>query len=211
MGIQKLFKSRTVLLEMARLRGYNTDPYASFSLNEIEIMFKNTEKKTSAELGTLDMTMLNKLGSKMYVKNLMASKLRVNNFKSLIDDMLEGYVKTGDEVVFIVKDKINNMDNFNNMLDTYLVTNNVFIQIFSLDNLLFNITQHNLVPEMVVVSPEVRDKLLEKYSSNITQFPQILKSDPHAKFLGVRKGDMCKITRASETAGSCVTYRMCLH
>ena len=40
--------------------------------------------------------------------------------------------------------------------------------------------------------------------------PQILKSDPQAKFLGVRKGDMCEIIRASETAGNSITYRMCL-
>ena len=169
-----------------------------------------SEKKTTAELGSLDMTMVNKLGSKMYFKYLLASKLRVNNFKTLIDEMLEGYVKSGDEVIFVVKDRINNMDGFNSLLDTYLTSHNVFIQIFCLDNLLFNITRHNLVPEMVVVSPDTREQLLEKYSLTPKQVPQILTSDPHAKFLGVRKGDMCKITRASETAGSYVTYRMCL-
>ena len=63
---------------------------------------------------------------------------------------------------------------------------------------------------MSVVSPETRNELLAQYSLNVTQLPQILKSDPHAKFLGVRKGDLCKITRASETAGTYVTYRMCL-
>lgn len=210
MSIQKLFKSRSIILEMAGLRGYDVEPYSTFSINEIEVMFKNSEKKTSAELGSLDMTMVNKLGSKMYFKYLLASKLRVNNFRTLIGEMLEGYIKSGDELIFVVKDRINNMDGFNSLLDTYLTSHNVFIQIFCLDNLLFNITRHNLVPEMAVVSPETREQLLEKYSLTPKQVPQILKSDPHAKFLGVRKGDMCKITRASETAGSYVTYRMCL-
>lgn len=210
MSIQKLFKSRNIILEMAELRGYETEPYKNFSMNEIEVMFKNSEKKTSPEMGSLDMTMVNKHGSKMYIKYLLVSKLRVNNFKTLIYDMLETYVKEDDEVIFIVKDRINNMDSFNSMLDTYLTSNKVFVQIFFLDNMLFNITKHILVPEMAVVSPETRDELLAQYSLNVTQVPQILQSDPHAKFLGVRKGDLCKITRASETAGTYVTYRMCL-
>jgi DNA-directed RNA polymerase I, II, and III subunit RPABC1 len=102
------------------------------------------------------------------------------------------------------------MDTFDSMLEGYLTVNNVFIQIFSLDNLLFNITKHDLVPRMRIISPEEKANVLERYSATPSQMPQILKSDPQAKFLGVRKGDMCEIIRASETAGNSVTYRMCL-
>ena len=137
---------------MAGLRGYDVEPYSTFSINEIEVMFKNSEKKTTAELGSLDMTMVNKLGSKMYFKYLLASKLRVNNFKTLIDEMLEGYVKSGDEVIFVVKDRINNMDGFNSLLDTYLTSHNVFIRIFCLDNLLLILPTH-LVPRWLWFHP----------------------------------------------------------
>ena len=118
MSIQKLFKSRNIILEMAELRGYEIEPYRHYSMNEIEVMFKNSEKKTSPEMGSLDMTMVNKHGSKIYIKYLLVSKLRVNNFKPLIYDMLETYVKEDDDVIFIVKDKINKKDSFNSMLDT---------------------------------------------------------------------------------------------
>ena len=210
MSVNKLFKSRSVIIEMLEMRGFNVEPYRNFSLNEIEAMFKATEKKTSPELGSLDMTVVNSLGGKLYVKYLMASKLRTSNFKTLIDEMLEGILNGGDEIIFILKDTVNNMDTFDSMLEGYLSVNNLFIQIFSLDNLLFNITKHQLVPKMRIISPEERDAVLETFSATQGQMPQILKSDPQSKFLGVRKGDMCEIIRASETAGNSVTYRMCL-
>ena len=63
---------------------------------------------------------------------------------------------------------------------------------------------------MRILSEEEKDKVLKTYSATPEQMPQILKSDPQAKFLGVRKGDMCEIIRASETAGNALTYRMCI-
>ena len=210
MSVNKLFKSRSVITEMLGMRGFDVEQYKNFSLNEIEVMFKATEKKTTAELGSLDMTVVNSVGGKLYVKYLMASKLRTSNFKTLIDEMLENFLQSGDEIIFILKDTVNNMDTFDSMLEGYLTVNNVFIQIFSLDNLLFNITKHDLVPRMRIISPEEKASVLERYSATPSQMPQILKSDPQAKFLGVRKGDMCEIIRASETAGNSVTYRMCL-
>tara|TARA_B100001093_G_scaffold496994_1_gene543377 strand:+ start:536 stop:1099 length:564 start_codon:yes stop_codon:yes gene_type:complete len=184
--------------------------YDNFSINEIELMFKGCEKKTTSELGSLDINVSNKFGGKLYVKYLLASKLRSNNFKLLIDDMIENYLVSGDEVLFILKDNVNNMDSFDSMLESYLTTKNIFIQIFSLDNLMFNITKHKLVPKMRILTEEEKNKVLKTYSASPEQMPQILKSDPQAKFLGVRKGDMCEIIRASETAGNALTYRMCI-
>ena len=208
--VNKLFKSRGVIVEMLELRGYDVSQYKNFSINEIEAMFKASEKKTTAQLGSLDMTVINSLGGRLHIKYLLASKLRSANFKSLIDEMLDTVLQSGEELIFILKDSVNNMDTFDSMLEGYLTTSNVFIQIFSLDNLLFNITKHELVPKMRIMNPDESASVLERFSAKPSQMPQILKSDPQAKFLGVRKGDMCEIIRPSETAGYSYTYRMCL-
>ena len=47
---------------------------------------------------------------------------------------------------------------------------------------------------------------LDKYEN----FPIILKSDPPAKFCGVRNGDLVQITRPSETSGIYKSYRYCV-
>ena len=42
---------------------------------------------------------------------------------------------------------------------------------------------------------------------SVSQLPIIKKTDPVAKFLGMKRGDICKIYRVSETAGKTIYYR----
>jgi DNA-directed RNA polymerase I, II, and III subunit RPABC1 len=42
------------------------------------------------------------------------------------------------------------------------------------------------------------------------QLPIILKTDAMAKYLGLKNGDIIKITRVSPTAGEYVVYRCCV-
>ena len=57
---------------------------------------------------------------------------------------------------------------------------------------------------------DTQPKLLEKYDiKSYNQLPLILKTDPVAMFLGMKRGDICQITAPSETSGEYISYRYC--
>jgi len=71
-----------------------------------------------------------------------------------------------------------------------------------------DITKHDFVPKHVLLTENEKEDVLKKYNILLRQLPRILLTDPVAKILNAKIGDVIKIIRKSPTAGETVYYRV---
>jgi len=69
------------------------------------------------------------------------------------------------------------------------------------------VPDHIYVPKHEIITKIEAEEVLEKFHTKPTEMPLIYVTDPAIKGLGVKPGDMIKITRKSTTAGESVYYR----
>ena len=69
------------------------------------------------------------------------------------------------------------------------------------------VPDHVYVPKHEIISKKEAEEVLEKFNCKPTELPLIFVNDPAIVGLGVKPGDMIKITRKSPTAGNAIYYR----
>ena len=86
------------------------------------------------------------------------------------------------------------------------------VQIFLYNNLLFNISKHNLIPKhiRVVSNPKDIKEICELKNITKEQLPKIQLRDPLAIFYGIKKGELFEFKRTSQNSGEYVYYRLCV-
>ena len=207
--ISSIYKSRTILLDLMGMQGYNTYDYEGFSVNEVNTMKVNNQLDRILEKRDEDVDLKRK--SKIYIRYYLAKSLRPQNVQEMIDDLfnIEEVLSKYDTLFIVVKDEVN--DTLINTLKHIWEQEKIFIVIQNLKRLQFNILKHELVPpHLILNSAEV---LIVKKRYNIMndgQFPDISRFDPVAQAIGIRPGQVCEIIRPSKTAILAPYYRICM-
>ena len=186
----KLFKIRKTLLEMLGDRKYQIPSeikdlniqhfMAQYENNEIDIVLDNMYIRFFEE-------------DKSFAKNDLK-----NNYAEIIEE-------NGDtiNVIIIIKDKIAAAVKTELEKNTY-----ANLEIFTHNELIFNITKNYLVPKHILMNEEEKQEVYKKYNmKNNDHFQQILVTDPVAKYYAMRVGNLCKIIRSSPSSGVGISYR----
>jgi len=85
----------------------------------------------------------------------------------------------------------------------------VRIEAFAEEDLLINITKHFLMPIHQVLTETEKKQFLRRSRLSENQLARIHMTDPVARYYGMRRGQMARIIRRSDTAGKYPTYRIC--
>ena len=200
--VSQLYKSRKILLELLKRRGFDVKGYDNFSFSELRVMHANKQ---------LDMLLTNlATNKKIYIKYHLTTKIRPPYVYDYVEDLfnLEEVLTPTDDLIIIIKDKVN--DTSIKLMTNLYITEKIFCTMLTLKQLQFNILDHSLVPPHRILSTEEIDNIKNKY--NITQndqFPEISRFDPVAQAIGLRPDQVCEIIRGSKTAITTKYYRLC--
>jgi DNA-directed RNA polymerase I, II, and III subunit RPABC1 len=85
---------------------------------------------------------------------------------------------------------------------------NRHIEFFTHAELGFDIMKHELVPKFEVLENEEVAKVLQTYRIKHAQLPRMHVSDPCARYLGLARGQVVRVTRASAEYGASIAYRI---
>ena len=136
-----------------------------------------------------------------YYEYISNPKLNTEHIKNFFEEMKVSKVDSG---IIILSGKLSAIAK-NKIAE---INSQVTIESFSLGELVVNITEHELVPKHILLTNEEKELLLKRYKIKPHQLPKIFVTDPVARYLGLKKNDVVKIVRDSETAGKYITYRI---
>ena len=138
-----------------------------------------------------------------YVTFILDSKSFSKKDLVVLKAMINEKYPTNEVTVIIVQDKQTPQIAKELQNDEYKL-----YEIFSMKNLMFNITHHEIVSKHILLTQEEADLILKQYQTTRAQLPKLLTTDPVAKYYGMKAGDVCKIIRQSPMTGESYYYRI---
>ena len=203
--IASIYKSRNTILGLMYKQGYTVENHQDFSIIDIDAMYSTQQ--------------LNMMLENHQTKKKVAIVYHVYSKGSIrsqhIEDILNEYYNFGDrltkkdDLIIICDDDAN--DNILAKVKYLFEHDGIYVNIFNIKRLQFNILEHEIVPESRVLDSEEAEKLKTQYNlKDLKQLPEISRFDPQAQAMCVRPGQVCEFKRKSVTALTTNYYLVCV-
>lgn len=202
-----IYKSRMNLLKHLKRQGFDTSNYEGAGAHEVHTMQENDQ--LDMLLTTSDKEAPRRTYVKYFTTQQRVSPREIHN---VVDDLFtldEVLSPNGNDTLILVTKHAAN-DTAMKLLNQLWSQSNYFIIIFTLDQLQFNILDHQYVPLHEVLSKSQTAEIIKRFNVTDTdQLPNISRYDPVAQAIGIRPGEICRITRPSKTSITSEYYRIC--
>lgn len=205
--VQKVFKSRTHILDTLQSQGFVTDDYTGFSLFEVDTMVKT--KAIDMLLERTEPTT-----KKAFVKYILEEKLTPQLINTIVEDIYEINQLLSPQqkdVLIIITDKA--INETMSMHIKYLFDHrNVHIIVHEIAALQFNGLKHIMVPSARILTEEETADFMRRYNiADVhTKIPEIGRFDPLAKLICLRPGEVVHLVQFSQTAAEKHSYCVCV-
>lgn len=206
--IQSVYNSRKIILEHMNYQSFNVDDYNNFSINEVYTMFQNKQLDMLLERNIIPEKGLNK--KKVYVKYHLAKTLRPQNIYDYVEDLfnIEQVLSKEDDLIIVVRDEPN--ETIIKTLQQIWFSDKQYIIIWNIKYLQFNVLKHILVPKHEILNDTEDKEFRKRFNvNNDKELPDISRFSSVAMAIGIRPGQICKITRPSKTSINTIFYRIC--
>jgi DNA-directed RNA polymerase subunit H (RpoH/RPB5) len=202
--IIEIYNSRKIIIDLLERQKYDVSQYKDFGINDVNTLIQTKQMDMLLKKTTTDKS--------VYVKYHLAKSLRPVNIFEYIEDLftLEEVLQKKDDLIVIMKDEPN--DTIRKTLTDIWEKEGIYITVINIKRLQYNILNHQLVPEHIVLSSEEATEVKKKYNIiDDSQIPDISRFSPVSQVIGIRPGELCRIYRPSKTAIKAEFYRICFN
>lgn len=191
-----LYKVRKTVLEMIADRGFIIPELENITFEQFTAKYNNK----NVDIYINDEFQNKKIYVHFHNETKNFSKKDLDN---IMQKVIIAYNDESIKLILIIKEKENSAVTKELSKETYKN-----VEVFLKKNMVFNVTHHVFVPKHILLNKDEEDDVLTKYNTVKSKLPKLSKSDPIAKYYGLKTDQVCKIIRKSPEVGESIYYRL---